>query len=602
MKKYVLFGAGEYANYAVRIIGKSNIAFIMDNNLNKCGTELDGIPVYSFKEKIIECREYTVVISVSNKYYDEIDAQLKQSGITDFLSVTEIQIEKNKKKIENRCDYIGVYKKAIDWIKINSIENHAIICNSDKRKGYPEVTGYYIPTLIRWGYRELACQYTEWLLDSQKNDGSWYDTDDTVPYIFDTAQILKGLIAIKDIYNDKDRVKNSILRGVDWILSCMTVEGQLITPDTECWGTDQNVCCELIHLYCLSPLIDAGKIYERPDYVEKAHTILEYYKKNYYEKIMNFSLLSHFYAYVIEALLDVGEIQMAREAMDKIANFQKKSGAVPAYHNVDWVCSTGLFQLALIWFRLENIERGNAAFEYACKLQNETGGWYGSYISEENTNEKNTYFPFEEISWANKFFLDALYYKNKVEFEAVSDTFLDTISKDDERYTTTRNAISDYKNAKILDLGCGKGRYLKNLLEEGLENQYYGVDISQNVMKDLAQYPITCKVGTLTNIPFEENIFSVVYTCEALEHAIDFQSAIKEMARVTKRNGLIIVIDKNDQSYGMLEVGDWEQWPNEDGLKEIMLKYCTEVTVKHGLKYDGIVNSGLFTAWIGHVR
>lgn len=43
-------------------------------------------------------------------------------------------------------------------------------------------------------------------------------------------------------------------------------------------------------------------------------------------------------------------------------------------------------------------------FNYACKLQNKSGGWYGSYLSEENENEINTYFPNSEISWAVKYF------------------------------------------------------------------------------------------------------------------------------------------------------------------------------------------------------
>lgn len=41
---------------------------------------------------------------------------------------------------------------------------------------------------------------------------------------------------------------------------------------------------------------------------------------------------------------------------------------------MNWVCSTGLFQLALVWFRLGELERGNKAFSHACKLQNASGG------------------------------------------------------------------------------------------------------------------------------------------------------------------------------------------------------------------------------------
>ena len=53
----------------------------------------------------------------------------------------------------------------------------------------------------------------------------------------------------------------------------------------------------------------------------------------------------------------------------------------------------------------------------------------------------------------------------------------------------------------------------------------------------------------------------------------------------------------------MLNVpGDRLSSQEENELKEIMLEYCTNVTVRHGLKYEGNVNSELFTAWIGCVR
>ena len=199
----------------------------------------------------------------------------------------------------------------------------------------------------------------------------------------------------------------------------------------------------------------------------------------------------------------------------------------------------------------------------------------------------------------NKYFLDALYYKNQAEFEEVSECFLENISKEDERYITIRNVIANYSNAKILDVGCGKGRYLKNLLEDEPNNEYYGIDISKSVMKDLDSSPLICKTGVMTNIPFSDDMFTVVYTCEELEHSIDIRNAIREMARVTKKNGYIVVIDKNDGCYGTWEIGDWEQWPNEDELREIMMDYCSLVTVKHGLKYEGMSNPDLFTAWTG---
>lgn len=601
MKNMILFGAGNTARNAISVIGENKIAYIVDNDIEKIGKKIDNLVVYSYESKKEEIKNYDVVISVSERYVGEIASQLSNDGILSYQCLGEVLSSITREKIAERFDFIEVYNKAISWIKENSIQGESIICTSELKKGYPEVTGYYIPTLIRWGYRDIALSYTRWLLEIQKSDGSWYDTNDSAPYIFDTAQVLKGLLAGRNIIEDKDEIDKAIIKGCDWILSCMNEEGRLVTPDTNCWGNDEETCSELVHLYCISPIIEAGVIYEKREYTKSAEKIIKFYMKYYYDKIMNFSLLSHFYAYVMEALLDLGYKDMCKEAMDKIAIKQNDSGGVPAYNNVDWVCSTGLFQLALVWFRLGDVDKGNKTFEYACKLQNESGGWFGSYISEKNPNEINTYFPNVEISWANKYFLDALYYKNKAEFDKLAPQFLMSISQEDGRYLTVKKVLKE-SGQKILDVGCGKGRYLRNLLKDFPNNIYHGVDISSEVIKYMSDLDVICKEGTLTNIPYGDKEFDITYTCEALEHAIDIKSAIREMTRVTKQGGFIVVVDKNDSCYGELEIGKWEQWLNEDSLKRILDEYCSEVEIYHGLEYENMKNRDLFTAWIGKVK
>ena len=580
--KYIIFGAGQIGHEAIELLGEENINYFIDNDETKRDLYVAGKKVYSFEQGIKSRGTEKIVIAVSKIYENQLENKLNENYVEDYCFFRQLKVEITKNRILSRPDCIGIYKKAIGWILNNSVISKGIINNSKLRKSYPEVTGYYIPTLIRWGYRELAVSYAKWLCSIQKEDGSWYDTLDEDPYIFDSAQILKGLIAVRDIYPDITQVDETIKRGCDWILSCMTEEGQLKTPSEVAWG---NIANELIHTYCLSPLKQAAVLYNEQRYQEAANRSLNYYKQYFYNEIVNFSMLSHFYAYVVEAMLDMGEIEIAREAMKNMDNFQKESGAVPAYKDVDWICSTGLFQLSLIWFRLGDIDRGNKAFEYACRLQNNSGGWYGSYISEENAEEINTYFPDAEISWANKYFLDALYYKNKAEFNSIYDVFLETIPRNDGRYCCIQNIVNSVGNyVKILDVGCGKGRYLKNLLQDVPQRQYYGMDISNRVMNGLNKLKMECHEGTLTNIPYADNTFSVVYTCEALEHAVDINNSIKEMVRVTKNDGYIVVIDKNDESYGTLEIGDWEQWLNENELEMIMEQYCKEVTVKHGIE------------------
>lgn len=591
-KKYVLFGAGANGRNLADILTSQKVAFIIDNDNAKNGTFYKNIPIVLYDYAKDKLSEYTIVISVSDKYKDEIAAQLTNDGFTDFKFYREVMFEITKERINNRTDYIGIYNKAIKWIENNTVEGKGIICSTTLPLPYPEVSGYYIPTLIRWGYRNLAIQYAKWLCSIQKSDGSWYDTNNTSPYVFDSAQILKGLIAVRDILPEVDE---HIILGCDWILSNMQENGRLTTPDMSAWGNDGS-CSELIHIYCLSPIKEAGIIFDRPDYIESADRIFSYYKTYYYDDIMNFRLLSHFYSYLMEALVDIGEIEMAKEAMDKIELLQNEEGMVPAYHNVHWVCSTGLFQLALVWFRLGNTKCGNKAFEYACKLQNESGGWYGSYIVDLNNNETNNYFPAGEISWAVKYFLDALYYKNIAEFNEHSADFLDEIKKDDGRYVCVKNEVHSKNSLKVLDVGCGKGRYLKNLIEDEPQNEYYAVDISEKVMEGISG--IEKAFGTLTCIPYPDDFFDVVYTCEALEHAVDIRSAVREMARVTKAEGKLVIIDKNKDMLGALEIGAWEQWFDVEEMMSI-IEDCFSCTIMNtNISYENM-DKDIFCAWIG---
>lgn len=597
MSGYIVFGAGDFGKRALELLPRAEITFFIDNNIEKQKIGFHGFPVYSLMDGLKRRNAQMIIIAVSEKYVDEIIKQLEENAVRNYKTFRELQVEVTRKKIQNRIDYISTYKKAIQWIKNNSIPGEGIINNSNLRKSYPEVTGYYIPTLIRWGYRDLAVTYAKWLCSIQKEDGSWYDTEGKEPYIFDTAQILKGLLAIRKIYTDVD---DNIIKGCEWILSRMTEEGQLLTPTKEAWG-EEKTCSELIHVYCLSPLMEAAEIFDKPVYKEKAYKILSYYKENYLNEILNFNLLSHFYAYVVEGMLDMGEVDLAIEAMENIKKFQKNNGAIPGYRDVQWTCSTGLFQLALIWFRLGNIECGSKTFEYACKLQNETGGWYGSYLSEESGGEANTYFASAEISWVVKYFLDALYYKNLAVFEKQAPLFLDEIKVNDGRYGVIKNVLINTDGLDILDIGCGKGRYLKNLTKE-IPNKYYACDLSLSVLEHLDCEIAEKKQGSLTNIPYEDNKFEVVYTCEELEHAVDIESAVAEMARVTKENGKIIVVDKNKDKLGFLEMAECEQWFDIDEFKDMMLRRCCTVEVRKEIDYDNQKSNGLFCAWIGTVK
>ena len=603
-KQYVLFGAGEYGKRAIRYLSEEKIAFFLDNDIQKSGTKIENIPIYTIEEKRRELIDYILVIAVSKEKEREIAEQLDREGFHGYVNLQDEYSRIIKQRVEGSKQNIDIYRKAIQWIKNNTLNGEAISYIAGGKEGYPEVTGYFIPTLIQWGYREMAMAYARWLCNIQKEDGSWGDAAGKRSYIFDTGQILKGLLAVSDLL---PKVRDNILRGCDWLVSKVDADGRMPLLDEDAWGRG-IANAELVHLYCLSPLRKAGEFYGMHGYSEKADEVLAYYKREHKEDILRFERLSHFQAYVLEALVDLGETDLAREGMEAMANYLDQSGYVPAYNDVEWVCSTGMFQLAVVWFKMGDIKRGNQAFAYACSLQNESGGWYGSYPIGKNAIEENTYFPCEEISWAEKFFLDALHAKSIAEFENIYagrhglENFYQ-IERTNELYQVVYKSVKQICEQKgsedidILDVGCGWGRYIQKLSEDFSSAHFYAVELIRQPL-DYINIPNVHKaVGSLTKIPYPSDKMDIVYTFEALEHAIE--NAIREMARVTRSQGIMIVVDKNLDALGKMKMMEWEQYFDEDELKHCMEVFCEEVQVIHGLRINGEDISSVFSAWIG---
>lgn len=495
-------------------------------------------------------------------------------------------------KIDNALEnhnYVVAAQKARKWIDRNTIQNNGIVITSKQRMIYQEVTGYYIPTLLQWGMRDKAISYAKYLCSIQEENGAWLNGEQKAPSVFNTGQVLRGLFAIVDIYPD---AYPHLIRGCDWLLSNMNETGRLVATEGTRWAEGTN--SELIHLYCIPPLLYTGEKYQRQDYIENANKIKKYYIEKYREDIDNFNYLSHFYAYIIEALVDLGEVEIANAAMDRIKRIQRIDGAVPAYKNCNWVCSTGLFQIAIIWFKLGDWERGNKAFDYAVSLQNRSGGWYGgynAYLKLKNgikipysAKEEVLYFPDQEISWAVKYFFDALYYRELGEFQTKAHTFIDYIDSRDEKYQAVLCELADLmkqkESLKILDIGCGKGRYLKKMFYTYPQNEYYGIDLSEMVLRFVKNPKIKVSTGSILNTGCKNEEFDLVFAAESLEHAIFIDLAIKEMVRVTKVGGSVVIIDKDKTAFDRVKYKEWiipeelstKQWLDTEEIRNVFQK------------------------------
>jgi len=99
--------------------------------------------------------------------------------------------------------------------------------------------------------------------------------------------------------------------------------------------------------------------------------------------------------------------------------------------------------------------------------------------------------------------------------------------------------LKQYGMKTILDVGCGLALDYPYCKDIGLE--YSGVDITRSfVNKVKKQYPkIDVQVARIQDLPFDDNSKNVVQVRAVFEHLPEFESALKELVRVT--NNLVVI-------------------------------------------------------------
>ncbi len=100
--------------------------------------------------------------------------------------------------------------------------------------------------------------------------------------------------------------------------------------------------------------------------------------------------------------------------------------------------------------------------------------------------------------------------------------------------------IGGFKGKKILDVGCATGMLLNYLKNKGAN--VYGVEIcTQSCRYAYSEYKITLYNGTLENARYEPEFFDIVHFSHLIEHLEDPVKFMKEVYRITKKDGYILV-------------------------------------------------------------
>ena len=184
----------------------------------------------------------------------------------------------------------------------------------------------------------------------------------------------------------------------------------------------------------------------------------------------------------------------------------------------------------------------------------------------------------------------------------------DEASRNEEHFPSTidpriyhvkliREHLGDLSGKRILDVGCGKGRFARVFHEQQPEAELWGLDISEEMLRFVPE-GIHTRAGSMTELPFESEFFDGAYATESLEHAVEIEKAVSEICRVVKPGGRIAIIDKNAEHWGKLETPEWEKWFSRKEIERLLRRDCRRVSSRFISYWEDVEPDGLFLAWL----
>jgi ubiquinone/menaquinone biosynthesis C-methylase UbiE len=160
-----------------------------------------------------------------------------------------------------------------------------------------------------------------------------------------------------------------------------------------------------------------------------------------------------------------------------------------------------------------------------------------------------------------------------------------------------REHLGELRGKRVLDVGCGKGRFARVFQEQEPAARFCGLDISPEMLRFVPAGMLAC-AGSMTALPFADSSFDGAYATESLEHAVEIERAVSEICRVVKPGGRIAVIDKNADEWGRLETPEWERWFTRKQLERLLRRHCREVSSRFISYWEDVAPDGLFLAWL----
>ena len=176
-----------------------------------------------------------------------------------------------------------------------------------------------------------------------------------------------------------------------------------------------------------------------------------------------------------------------------------------------------------------------------------------------------------------------------------------------DRLTAGADLISPAN--QLLDVGCGDGSL--NLLLQGEVGLVVGTDSVLSACREASAkgFKVQCADLNGCHLPYRDGVFDAVTCLDVIEHVLDPRHLLRELARVLRPYGVLVVTTPNTRAYRHILTLIRGRFPRTSGDPEGYdgghLHYFTFSDVCHLLReagFDAIEEFGLYrwtslTAW-----
>ncbi len=128
-------------------------------------------------------------------------------------------------------------------------------------------------------------------------------------------------------------------------------------------------------------------------------------------------------------------------------------------------------------------------------------------------------------------------------FDELSARFKPSLPTSDFRLAALVSALGPLTGRRLLDLGCGKGRFARALQERGAE--VVGLDVSRAMLREARG--LDRVLASARRLPFRSETFDAVLAVEVIQHLPEagLDNVASEVRRVLRSGGLFVIIDRN---------------------------------------------------------